>query len=241
VLTIDFERLRQRHGGADGRRILDVGCGSGRHTAEACRYPHLMVVGADLCLEDLQQARERLEYHERLGINSRGPWTLTAADITRLPFAGNSFDWVVCSEVLEHIESHRLAVGELLRVLRPGGLLAVSVPRRWPECICWALSNDYRNASGGHVRIYRRRHLLTLLTAAGAVPWAEHHAHSLHTPYWWLKCLLGPNREDCRTVNLYHRFLTWELMRKPRAIRLLDRLLNPVLGKSLVVYLRKPN
>ncbi|HUV76725.1 MAG TPA: SAM-dependent methyltransferase, partial [Desulfobacterales bacterium] len=64
-------------------------------------------------------------------------------------------------------------------------------------------------------------------------------AHSLHTPYWWLKCLVGPEREDCRLVNLYHRFLVWDIMRHPWITRFLDRLLNPVMGKSLVVYLTK--
>jgi hypothetical protein len=78
------------------------------------------------------------------------------------------------------------------------------------------------------------------LKRAGLRVWRAHHAHSLHTPFWWLKCLAGPARTDVRVVNLYHRFLTWDLMQKPRITRWVERLLNPVLGKSLVVYCKKP-
>ena len=59
-------------------------------------------------------------------------------------------------------------------------------------------------------------------------------------PFWWLKCLAGPARKDVRLVNLYHRFLTWDLMQKPRITGCAERLLNPILGKSLVVYCKKP-
>ena len=83
------------------------------------------------------------------------------------------------------------------------------------------------------------KELIDLLESEGAKTWAIHHAHSLHTPYWWLKCLLGPARNDSAPVNLYHRFLTWDIMKQPWVTQLLENLLNPLLGKSMVVYLRK--
>ena len=81
-------------------------------------------------------------------------------DAYRLPFPDGAFDVVVISEVLEHIPDDRDAIAELDRVLRPGGTLAVTVPRWWPERICWALSDAYHQVEGGHIRIYRRRQLL---------------------------------------------------------------------------------
>jgi hypothetical protein len=69
--------------------------------------------------------------------------------------------------------------------------------------------------------------------------WARHFAHSLHAPFWWLKCLVGPDRTDSSAVDLYHRFLTWDMMKKPRVTGLIDKLLNPLMGKSLVLYFRK--
>ena len=160
-------------------------------------------------------------------------------DTTRLPFINNIFDLVICSEVLEHIRDHRQAVTELARVLHPGCPLVVSVPRYWPEKICWSISKAYRLAEGGHVRIYCKGELIDLLTAAGLRLWAVHWAHSLHTPYWWLKCVVGPQRKDHLLVNLYHRFLTWDIMQQPQTTRFFDRLLNPLLGKSLVLYFIK--
>jgi SAM-dependent methyltransferase len=157
----------------------------------------------------------------------------------RLPFADACFDLVVCAEVLEHIPAHDLALVEIARVLRPGGDLVVSVPRRGPERLCWAFSAEYAGADGGHVRIYRKPDLIAMLAGAGLKPRAAHYAHSLHTPYWWLKCLVGPRREDVRWVNLYQRFLNWDMFKKPPLTQLLERLLNPILGKSLVVYCKK--
>ena len=78
-----------------------------------------------------------------------------------------------------------------------------------------------------------------MLTAAGLRLWAVHWAHSLHTPYWWLKCVVGPQRKDHLLVNLYHRFLTWDIMHQPQITRFFDKLLNPLLGKSLVLYFIK--
>ncbi len=236
MITVDFQRVAVK----PGARILDAGCGSGRHTAAAHGFPGATAIGVDLCHGDLCQARERLAFHDRVGASGGGAWAFAVADNRHLPFADATFDLVICAEVLEHIHDHRRAVGELVRVLKPGADLVVSVPRAWPERICWRLAPDYSAANGGHVRIYSKKELLDLMAEAGLQVRCTHHAHSLHAPYWWLKCLVGPQRTDCRPVQLYHRFLTWDIMAKPRLTRLLDRWLNPLMGKSLVVYLRKP-
>jgi SAM-dependent methyltransferase len=74
---------------------------------------------------------------------------------------------VVASEVLEHIPADTDAIAELVRVLRPGGTIAVTVPRWLPEKICWALSDAYHEVEGGHVRIYTGDELVAKLQAAG--------------------------------------------------------------------------
>ena len=126
-------------------------------------------------------------------------------DAHRLPFPDGAFDAVILSEVLEHIPDDRHAIAEVARILRPGGTLAVTVPRWWPERVCWALSDAYHQVEGGHVRIYRRRELLSRLRAAALVPMGSHHAHALHSPYWWMRCLFGIENEAAVLPRLYHR------------------------------------
>ncbi len=235
MITIDFDRLPI----GPGSKILDVGCGSGRHTCAASRLENVVAIGVDLRFEDVAEAKKRLVYEEELGQNGGGSWAILVADINCLPFADNFFDLVICSEVLEHIQDHDIAISEIVRVLAPGKDLVVSVPRRLPERICWSLSKDYGHSNDGHIRIYRKDELTGLLEGAGVRKWATHYAHSLHTPYWWLKCLLGPTRDGLVLVNLYHGFLVWDMMKKVWITRLLDYLLNPLLGKSMVIYLRK--
>ena len=237
MVTVEFDRLTVK----PGFKILDIGCGSGRHTCAAYQCRNVTAVGVDLNVDDLNEARGRLQLHDRLGEHGGGRWALSAADVIQLPFKDDYFDLVICSEVLEHITAYRMAIREIVRVLQPGCNLVVSVPRFWPERICWFLSPAYANSNGGHVRIFKQRQLITDLVSAGLSIWGIHFAHSLHTPFWWLKCLVGPDRQDSTAVNLYHRFLTWDIMKKPRITGWLDKLLNPLMGKSVVFYLRKEN
>lgn len=235
MVTVEFDRLAVK----SGFKILDIGCGSGRHTCAAYQCRQVNAIGVDLDFDDLKEARSRLQLHDRLGEHGGGIWALSTADVLSLPFKDSYFDLVICSEVLEHILSHRKAIREIVRVLQPGRNLVVSVPRYWPERICWLLSPEYAGSNGGHVRIFRQKQLISDLTSAGLRMWARHFAHSLHAPFWWLKCLVGPDRTDSSAVDLYHRFLTWDMMEKPRVTGLIDKLLNPLMGKSLVLYFRK--
>ena len=231
MLTADFELLDIR----PGDLVLDAGCGTGRHACEIFRTLGADVVGVDLNREDLRKAAFVLDQIDGDG----GSWVVSQADATKLPFRDNAFDVVICSEVLEHIPANRDAIAELVRVLKPGKNLVVSVPRFLPERICWALSSDYHNEPGGHIRIYTKRELLTLLEAAGTKCWRVRYKHALHAPYWWLKCIVGHRNEASRCVNLYKKFLEWDIMKHPPLTRVLDKVLNPLIAKSIVFYLRK--
>lgn len=238
MLTVDYARLGLRA----GDRVLDLGCGFGRHAFEAFRRG-AEVVACDLSVPELEQVRNLFEAMVLAGeAPPDGMATTTCADARRLPFADASFDRVVASEVMEHIEDDHAALAELARVLRPGGTIAVTVPAWLPERVCWRLSDEYHapKAVGGHVRIYRAGALRSKLSAAGLLPTGSHQAHGFHTPYWWLRCAVGPNREDNRLVSLYRRALEWDIANKPAAARMVERALNPVLGKSLVQYAAKP-
>lgn len=239
MITVDFKRLSP----VPGDKILDMGCGEGRHTARASEYPGIFCVGGDRCHGDLVTGREKLIFHHQLSPDAGGLWALTRSDIGRMPFPDNAFDKVICSEVLEHIPAEATAITELIRVLKPGGTLVVTVPRWWPEKICWMLSREYGygNSPGGHIRIYEKKKLIRKIIRHGMIFRGSHHAHALHTPYWWLKCLLGLHRDQAPPVRLYHRLLVWDLMEQPALTRLLDRFCNPVIGKSVALYFKKAN
>ncbi|MCP3944213.1 MAG: class I SAM-dependent methyltransferase [Desulfobacteraceae bacterium] len=236
MITINFNRLDIN----PNDKILDIGCGEGRHTIRAAQEKDTICTGADFGFDNLVQTRDKLIFHDGINDLSCRDWNLSTMDITALPFKDNSFDIVICSEVLEHIPDDTKAMAELVRIVRPGKILAVSVPRFWSEKICWLLSDEYFNADMGHVRIYKKKALIQKIKTLGPVYLGSHFAHSIHTPYWWLKCLMGPNRTDSFFVNLYHRILVWDLMKKPKITAFVDKLFNPILGKSLVLYFKKP-
>jgi SAM-dependent methyltransferase len=223
-----------------GERLLDLGCGGGRHAYEAARRG-ARVVALDAIATEVALVRDTIGAMVDAGeVRAQDGAGVVQGDALQLPFADSSFDRVIAAEVLEHIPEDGSAMGELSRVLRPGGTMAVTVPRFAPEAVNWALSREYHDIPGGHVRIYRRSTLLERLRSAGLRPVGSHHAHALHSPYWWLRCAVGPRREDHVLVRAYRGLLVWDIVRAPRLTRMLDRMLNPVLGKSLVVYLEKP-
>ena len=154
---------------ADGDRVLDCGCGMGFF---------LLVMGTlrDVRSTGLDSDPDRLRWAEREHVRAE----LVAGDAQALPFADASFDKVLATEVLEHVDDDRRALAELHRVLRPGGLLAISVPHaRWP--FWWDPINRIWIALGGrpirsgpiagiwsnHVRLYEPAELEERVRAAG--------------------------------------------------------------------------
>jgi SAM-dependent methyltransferase len=199
------------------------------------------VVALDADYGELQRVRATAAAMADAGqIQAPAGLAATTGDATRMPFPDGSFDLVIAAEVLEHIPADQGAVDEISRVLRPGGIAAVTVPAWLPERVCWALSDDYHNVPGGHVRIFTRRELEIKLGRAGLIVGGHHHAHALHSPYWWLKCAVGVHDDDHPVASAYHKLLVWDIMRKPAVTQLADRALNPLIGKSLVVYATKP-
>jgi SAM-dependent methyltransferase len=233
MLTVDFSRFPI----TPGEQVLDLGCGFGRHAFEAFRRG-ADVVAVDRSADEVAQVTAMFRAMAAEGeVDPAQRGRAVRGDLTALPFPDGAFDVVIASEVLEHIPADEAAFAEIARVVRPGGRVAVTVPRWWPERICWALSREYHEVSGGHVRIYTGDTLAERLRASGLRPTGSHHAHALHSPYWWLNCALG--RESLPS-RLYHRVLVWDIMRRPWLTRAAETSLNPVLGKSLVMYAERP-
>ncbi|TDD16928.1 class I SAM-dependent methyltransferase [Nonomuraea diastatica] len=233
---MDFDRFPV----GPGVRVLDLGCGGGRHAFEVLRR------GADVTAFDMDQTEldsvaAMFAAMDKAGeVPEGGAGETVQGTALDMPFEDGAFDRVIAAEVLEHIPDDMAAMREIFRVLRPGGTAAVTVPSFLPERICWALDEDYHTAPGGHVRIYTLAELSAKLKSAGFVIGPHHHAHGLHAPYWWIKCAIGVNNDDHPLAKAYHELLVWDIMKRPAATRIAEAVLNPVIGKSVVLYVRKP-
>jgi SAM-dependent methyltransferase len=236
VLTVDFRRFPV----GEGDRVLDMGCGGGRHAFEAYRKG-ARVVAFDHDTGELPPVAGMFAAMAAEGeAGPSGAAHAMAGDATAMPFGDCSFDRVIAAEILEHVPHDQRAMAEIARVLRPGGIAAVTVPAWLPERVCWALSSEYHEVPGGHVRIYTRPELERKLGHAGLRVMGGHHAHGLHSPFWWLKCAVGVHDENNPLVRAYHRMLVWDIMRRPVWTTAPEAALNPLIGKSLVLYARKP-
>ncbi len=237
MLTVNFDLLPL----AEGARVLDLGCGEGRHVRHTRRYSGVTSVALDLGESEVRKTSEALRFlEENPDWNSAqgdtGPWMVVRGSGYSLPFADDTFDCVIISEVLEHLHDDDAALAEIHRIMKPGALLAASVPREGPETLCWMLSKDYAMQPGGHIRIYDRDALREKIESHGYSVIVRHFAHGLHSPYWWIKCVVGIDNEDSWLVRTYHRLLVWDMMARPALTRMLEAVLNPLIGKSVVFY-----
>jgi SAM-dependent methyltransferase len=230
LLTVDLERLRVRR----GEVLLDAGCGEGRHCFGALERG-ARVVGLDLDPACLAAAAGGLR--RRAGeLNSLGE--MIRGNTFALPFADETFDKVICSEVMEHIHDYRAAARELARVTRPRGMVAVTIPTATSEHLYLRVGDDYFESLGGHIRIFRPRELALGLAEAGLATLGVGFAHALHTPYWVLRSLVGlPRADENALVRGYRRFLIQATA--SRAMEWLETMLNYCFPKSLILYAEK--
>lgn len=220
-------------------RVIDLGCGTGRHVLELARSPGT-VLGADLSRHDLRVGRYLLEIMRRDGgVRAKVHWLQTAGE--RLPFVDGAFDRVICTETLEHVDDDAVLAHELVRVLKPGGILAVSVPDEYSEKVFWKLSRNYRTHAGGHVRIYRRAEIVGLLRGVGLRPYAVRYRHSLETLYWLSHIAFWSDwGKQGPITRVFRRALDSQRARQSRIVTALDDIGNRILPKSIVIYSRKP-
>jgi len=161
----------------DGDLILDAGCGEGFYAMIFDQLYSCRVAAIENDKKMLDMARNWLAKSQKISFEQ--------ADVCQLNHAESTFDKVVCTEVLEHIDDDKKAVSELFRVLKPGGVLAVTVPNKnypfvWDplnkirEWLGLGHFNPKNPVLGGiwsydHKRLYSPKELAELLSGAGFV------------------------------------------------------------------------
>lgn len=231
LLTVDLERLEV----GSGDRVLDAGCGEGRHCF-GCLERGASVVGLDLDFPSMRDASKRLRGRAaELGSSGR----MIQGNTFHLPFPDETFDRVICSEVMEHVHDYVAAARELARVTRPGGTLGITIPTATSEHLFLRLGDEYFESPGGHIRIFRPRELAKGLAAAGLTTVGAGFAHGFHTPYWVLRSIMHlPDADQSPLVRAYRYFLI-----AATGSRLMDRaeqVLNYICPKSVILYAHKP-
>ena len=232
--AVDLDLLRLR----EDDTVLDMGSGTGRHVLAAC-LRSCRVVGLDSDFESLALAGRYVNLIDSWGM-VKASATLMMGWCDRLPFADAAFDRILCTEVLEHVPDDRAVIREMVRVLRPGGSVAVSVPDSLSESIFWRMSYQYRNTPGGHVRIYSRWEIASKLKDAGLPLYAVRFRHAFETLYWLAR--IGPGDhcwEPLPWVASFRKFLDSKRARNSDFFHRLEETANYLLPKSIVFYGQK--
>lgn len=165
----------------EGDRILDCGCGMGFYLKALTVLGEYALFGLDSDRKPLCFARKEL----------KGQAALARGNILALPYADSSFDKAIMAEVVEHLRDDNQGAREVWRVLRPGGMLALSVPHRdFP--FCWDPINRTLETLFGHpirsgplagiwanhYRLYRPSEVIKVLEEVGfAVEEVQEHTH----------------------------------------------------------------
>jgi len=167
-----------------GTRYLEVGCGDGPYLAWSSRRGVMSAVGVDLSALIVKEARKRVEHEGRPELVH-----LVVADAAALPFADDSFDLILSSQVIEHVLAEAVALHAMWRVLRSRGLLVASTDNR---------DNRVTQALAWPVQTVRR--------LLGRPVWGP---PFLHRSYRWADFLAMAKREGFEVVETMTYRFSW--------------------------------
>ena len=229
MLTVDFDRL----GVKDGDVVLDAGCGFGRHSLEFISRG-ARVYSMDMDMDSLRKTRFSLTEMKKHVRGGNIQYLVNSGDALNLPFKDESFDRIICSEVMEHVRDDNLACRELTRVLKKNGRIAITVPTVFSEQIYDLLTYEYYTSPGGHIRRYYPGELAAIMRNSGLEIYGVGFKHAYHTIWWMIRSVVGLHLSDHPVTKAYHRFLHLGLY--SNMMRKIESFLDYFFPKSLVIY-----
>jgi ubiquinone/menaquinone biosynthesis C-methylase UbiE len=163
-----------------GDKVLEIGCGTGADLLQFARHGAI-ATGIDLTSGHVELARKRLG----------GLAQIYQADMRKLPFANNSFDYIYCHGVLHHSDDPEKAISEMFRVLRPGGRINIHVYAFWSYNTLWLLlmcgykwkRRIERSPAPVHIDLYTERKLRRLFGATASIE--KHHCKPFESLAPW--------------------------------------------------------
>ena len=192
------------------------------------------IVGIDQSAPEITKLNE--EFSDSICKNGN-TYRFITGDIREMEIPDNSQDLVVCSEVLEHVPNFEAVLEECYRILKPGSVMLISVPAYFPESLCWKYSKKYMQTPGGHIRIFKKNFLKERFEALNLKVFKQHREHALHSIYWILRA--RNNMEENDFLKSFHNLLVKQMFGQAKLSLALEKLLNPLFGKSECFYLRK--
>ncbi len=230
MLTVDFDLL----GVGAGDVMLDAGCGEGRHSFE-CIARGARVMSMDMDMESVRKARYTMAHMKKNNqAHADGRYLVQIGDALKLPYRDETFDKIICSEVMEHVPDDDSACRELSRVLKKDGRIAITVPTFISEMFFDVLTYEYFTSPGGHIRKYVPRKLSNMMQRNGLQVYSVDFRHALHTVYWMIRCVVGLHLNDQPITRAYRTFLT--LGMNSGFMKRVERIMDRFFPKSIVLY-----
>lgn len=212
-LIKELERIEYKN-----KKILDIGCGSGATTFYLARKA-LKVYGIDIskrAVELCQQSRTSLGLEGKVIFRIMNFPQKTPRD---------KFDIIICSEVLEHLENDILALKQIKKILKPKGIVIISVPSKNAPLYKWGLTSNF-DRGVGHLRRYSIEDLSVLLKKTGFTVIEVKKNEGL------LRNFLFLNRHAGRIIRFLKSYLS-------DVVTLIDKALIPLFGESNILIVAK--
>ena len=229
--TFEFSKLNLKK----INTAVDVGCGNGRHLKSLShKINNAQIIGIDHSHTDIVNLSSEFQ---DINCKNNNTYEFINHDIRNLPLKGSSQDLVICSEVLEHVPNYEAVLAECYRVLKPAGVLLISVPTYTPEKLCWLFSKKYRQTPGGHIRIFKKDQIMESFNKLKLNLFNYHRQHSFHSIYWILRS--KNNMEESDFLKSFHGLLVKQMFGQAQTSAFIEKMLNPLFGKSECFYLTK--